>query len=408
MVLEFYIWVLCFISIYVSFFWMHVLFLEQHTIHQPPKKWPLVSFIVPAWNEEKHILRTLESLLRVDYPSFEIIVVDDQSTDRTAAVVHSIKDTRVRLVSNIHSGIGKASAVNKGVSVARGTFIAVVDADCFVDPHCLHFIIPHFSDPSLGAVITPIKVKDPSTLLEKMQRFEYLMASFTRRMMSQVNTIQVTPGALSVYPKKVLLAVGPFDEHNIAEDFEMGMRLHHTGYRIVLEPRISTLTFVPRTWHDFWRQRTRWSTGFIFNTAKYRHMLGNRAYGMMGIFQVPLNVVMLLFVFVSVVLFLYQFFLKLQIFVAKLILYHWNLLAFFSFPDSFSAFFFGINFKILLPLVITLLCGLYLYHKAHQYAAERWRDPFAIAIYMFLFPFFRTAIWLASLWHVLVASERRW
>ena len=408
MVLEYYVWLLCFISVYVSFFWMHVLLLEEHLSPRAPKRWPKVSFIVPAWNEEHHILRTLQSLLAVDYPFFEIVVVDDQSTDRTAAVVTSVHDARIRLVANIHQGIGKASAVNKGISVARGTFIAVVDADCFVDVRCLRYIIPHFSDSSLGAVITPIKVKDPTTLLEKIQRFEYLMASFTRRMMSQVNTIQVTPGALSVYPKNVLSLVGPFDTQNITEDFDMGMRLHHAGYRIVLEPRISTFTFVPRTLRDFWRQRTRWSSGFIQNTAKYKHMIGNRAYGMMGVFQVPLNVLLLLLVFVSLILFVYQFFLKLQLFLAKLFLYHGNLFAFFSFPDSFRAFFFSINFKLALPLFITLLCGFYLYHKAHEYSQERWRNPLAIVIYMFLFPFFRTAIWLASLWQVLGASQRRW
>ena len=405
---EYYIWLLCFVSLYVSFFWMNVLYLEKPRPVEKLKHWPKVSFLTPAWNEERCIEATVHSLLGVDYPNFEVVVIDDESTDNTAKIVRSIKDPRLRLVANKHKGIGKASAVNKGISVAKGEYVAVVDSDCFVDPRCLKLMVPHLADPGIGAVMTPIKVKDPKTFLERMQRLEYILTSFTRQMMSFVNTVQVTPGALSLYRKDVVIELGGFDENNITEDFEMALRLHYAHYSVVMEPRIETFTYVPDNLKDFWKQRTRWFVGFIHNTGKYKDMIGSRDHGMMGVFQVPLNVLMLVLMIVSVILFVVQLSRKLQIVFAKLFLYEWNIMSLLQFPDSWWSFFLSLNVKLYFPLAVTLLCAVYLYHKAHVATHEKWQFPLAIFIYMFIYPFLRTAIWIASMLQVAFASKRRW
>ncbi len=403
---EYYIWFLCFVSIYVSIFWMHVMYLEKPLPVKQLKKYPHVSFVVPAWNEEEGIVKTLRNLLACDYPNFEIIVVDDESSDATAAQVLSVKDARVRLVANKHKGIGKASAVNRGISVAKGAFVAVVDADCFVDKNSLRLMISHFSHEKVGAVMTPIKVKDPKTFFERMQRLEYLLTSFTRRMMSFINTIQVTPGALSLYRRSVLKKLGGFDEHNITEDMEMALKLHKAGYVVVMEPRIDTYTYVPNNLKDFWKQRTRWFSGFLHNTAKYRKITGKK--DMMGLFQMPLNFLLIFIIIASVILFVYNVFQSLSLFFSRLLIYKWNLFSMIILPDTLKEFFFSLNLKLFFPLLLTILCGLYIYAKAHTYAREKWKFPLAICIYMSVYPFLRTAIWIAAMVQMVVPHKRRW
>src|SRR3989344_1246136 len=324
--IEYYIWIIAFITIYVSIFWISIMFIEN-TENAELKKYPLVSLIIPVLNEEKSIKNTVDSLLNLNYPKnkFEVIIVDDGSTDNTKEIVGSYKDKRVRLILNEHKGIGKASALNNGILNAKGEIVGCVDADCYVNTDSLMNMVGHFKSDEVGAVITSVKVLNPRSFFEKMQRIEYILTSFIRRLMSYVGTLQVTPGALSLYKKKVIKKIGYFDENNLTEDYEIALRLINNRYKVVMESSIDTHTYVPENLKDLWKQRVRWFRGFILNNMKYKHMFMNKKYGLTGTFQTPINFFSLFVVFISLVLLGYHLFKWLYNLITRILILEWDI-----------------------------------------------------------------------------------
>ena len=406
--IEYYIWIIAFITIYVSIFWISIMFIEN-TENAELKKYPLVSLIIPVLNEEKSIKNTVDSLLNLNYPKnkFEVIIVDDGSTDNTKEIVGNYKDKRVRLILNEHKGIGKASALNNGILNAKGEIVGCVDADCYVNTDSLMNMIGHFKSDEVGAVITSVKVLNPRSFFEKMQRIEYILTSFIRRLMSYVGTLQVTPGALSLYKKSVIDKVGYFDENNLTEDYEIALRLINNHYRVVMESSIDTYTYVPENMKDLWTQRVRWFRGFILNNLKYKHMFMNRKYGLSGTFQTPINFFSLFVVFASLILLGYQVFKWVYHFITRLLILEWDIFNLLKFP-TIKELILNINLKIAFPVVVAFLFGLYIYYKAHQYTKEKIRFPIAIFIYLFIYPFLRTAQWLTALAAETFNLRRKW
>ena len=406
--IEYYIWIIAFITIYVSIFWISIMFIEN-TEKIELKKFPFVSLIIPVLNEEKSIKSTVDSLLNLNYPKnkFEVIIVDDGSTDNTKEIVGNYKDKRVRLILNEHKGIGKASALNNGILNAKGEIVGCVDADCYVNTDSLMNMIGHFKSDEVGAVITSVKVLNPRSFFEKMQRIEYILTSFIRRLMSYVGTLQVTPGALSLYKKSVIDKVGYFDENNLTEDYEIALRLINNHYRVVMESSIDTYTYVPENMKDLWTQRVRWFRGFILNNLKYKHMFMNRKYGLSGTFQTPINFFSLFVVFASLILLGYQVFKWVYHFITRLLILEWDIFNLLKFP-TIKELILNINLKIAFPVVVAFLFGLYIYYKAHQYTKEKIRFPIAIFIYLFIYPFLRTAQWLTALAAETFNLRRKW
>ena len=406
--IEYYIWVIAFITIYVSIFWISVMFIED--VKKPKlDKFPFVSLIVPALNEENVIKNTIDSLLSLNYPKdkVEIIVVDDGSTDKTKEIVSAYKDKRVRLILNEHKGVGKASALNKGILNAKGEIVGCVDADCYADNNSLMNMVGHFNSDEVGAVITPVKVLNTRTFFERMQRIEYILTSFIRRLMSYVGTLQVTPGALSLYKKKVIKKIGYFDENNLTEDYEIALRLINNRYKVVMESSIDTHTYVPENFNDLWTQRVRWFRGFILNNMKYKHMFMNRKYGLTGTFQTPINFFSLFVVFISLVLLGYHLFKWLYNLITRILILEWDIFDLFKFP-TVKELILNINLKILFPVVVAFLFGLYIYYKAHQYTKEKIKFPIAIFIYLFIYPFLRTAQWVNALLAETFNLKKKW
>ncbi|MEM4369063.1 MAG: glycosyltransferase family 2 protein, partial [Candidatus Woesearchaeota archaeon] len=230
-ILSFFVWTAICISLYFSVFWLLV-FIEgdvqtrQRTTKL--KRFPYISVVVPAFNEETHITETLHSLLNLDYPKkrLEIIVVDDGSTDRTAEMVQSIarkfSDRKIKLIRKVNGG--KGSALNAGLKKAKGELFVCMDADSIVLPDALRKALIHF-EPDVAAVLPLLKVKNPKAVVQKMQWFEYLINMFYKKLLSKLNCIHVAPGPFSVYRTAVLKEVGGFDEHNLTEDLEMTLRL---------------------------------------------------------------------------------------------------------------------------------------------------------------------------------------
>lgn len=246
---------------------------------------PTISVIIPAYNEEGVIIKTVNSVLDADYPKnkMEVLVVNDGSKDKTVDEVNSIKDKRVKLIDKVKNS-GKADSLNKGIDKAKGEVIITLDSDSYITKDSIRRLVSYF-DKDVAAVTSAVKVREDKDLnfYEKLQRVEYLFTIFNRRLFSMINGVYVTPGPLSAFKKQIFDELGGFDRNNIMEDQEMALRIQSANYRIESCMDAVVYTDVPKDFSSLMRQRERWHRGGFKNVAKYSYMV-NPKYGDFGTF----------------------------------------------------------------------------------------------------------------------------
>lgn len=253
---------------------------------------PSVSVLVPAYNEEKVILKTVQSLLATDYGRLlEVLVIDDGSTDGTARIVESAFHAvpTVRLVRQRNAG--KAAALNRGIAQARGQIVLAIDADTVVMPPAIGWMVNHFEDPAVHAVSGNMHVGNAvpgAGHLIKLQAIEYLRANnLERRGYGLLNCITVIPGAIGAYRADVLRHLGGYHGDTLAEDFDLTVRILASGGRVTYEPQAVVLTEAPETLKAFARQRFRWCYGKLQVLWKYRRLMLRPSAGTLGCFALP-------------------------------------------------------------------------------------------------------------------------
>jgi biofilm PGA synthesis N-glycosyltransferase PgaC len=224
---------------------------------------PFVSIVVPAYCEATVIEGTLDALLSLDYPHYEIVVVDDASPDQTAEIVrlHLTPHGRVRLLAK-RVNEGKAMALNDAIPITRGEIVVIVDAD--IRPHrdVLRHMVGHFRDGRVAAVAGNPQVDNTRTLLAKVQATEFAsIVSVLRRAQRVWGRILTVSGALCAFRKSALVDVGLFDPDKVTEDIAMSWKLQRRFYDIRYEPRAVCAMQVPETFRALWKQRTRWARG---------------------------------------------------------------------------------------------------------------------------------------------------
>ncbi len=284
-----------FVFMFISVVW--ILVMLQNRGRSPKlrrfKRLPKVSVLIPAYNEEKTIRQTIESIISMEYPPslLDVIVINDCSTDRTAEIARGFaRQGKITLLSN-RRNMGKARSLNRALGICKGEFIACVDADSIVEKDIIRKLLPYFYSRSVAAVTPALKVWKKENCLEKVQHAEYILNVFLRKMLSFLDAIHVTPGVFSIYRSSVLKEVGGFDEENLTEDMEIALRIHEAGYSIESNLDAVSYTMCPRRWHDLYRQRLRWYRGSIENMGKYRRMFFNTFYGNLGMFLLPMNAI---------------------------------------------------------------------------------------------------------------------
>jgi peptidoglycan-N-acetylglucosamine deacetylase len=258
----------------------------------PIRRFPIVTIIVPVWNEEKTLAGTLDSLLALEYPKdkLDIIVVDDGSTDNTRVVANSFKKfPEIRVFSKENGG--KHTAVNFAIARAKGELIGCLDADSFVEKNALMEIVRYFEDERIMAVTPAICVYKPKNTLQKLQRVEYNMGIFLRKMFASMNAIHVAPGPFSIFRKKVFDDLGLYKKAHNTEDMEMAMRMHKHHYPIANAYTAYVYTVTPDTIYKLYKQRLRWVYGFLANVIDYKEMIFNRKYGNLGMFTLPASII---------------------------------------------------------------------------------------------------------------------
>ena len=223
---------------------------------------PLVSFIIPAFNEERNIAKTIAGVLQVDYPDFEVLVVDDCSTDGTLAeITPFLADSRVRLVRK-QVNEGKAMALNDAIPVSRGELILVMDADAVPDPGILDHLVPHFKYPRCAAVTGNPRVANRDSFLAKLQAIEFAsIISLMRRAQRVWGRIMTMSGVVGIFRRSALFDVGLYSPDMATEDIDLTWRLQLRHWDVRYESRAVMWMRVPQSLQGLWRQRRRWALG---------------------------------------------------------------------------------------------------------------------------------------------------
>ncbi|HEV8168436.1 MAG TPA: glycosyltransferase [Pyrinomonadaceae bacterium] len=261
---------------------------RRERIHAGSDYVPFVSILVPAYNEELVIANTIHSLLASDYPSYEIIVIDDGSEDETSNVVAEqfAGDECVRLLTVANAG--KAAALNTGLRYARGEIIIALDADTLFTPQTVGALAHRFYDKTLGAIAGNAKVGNRVNLVTRWQALEYITAqNMDRRAFASLNCITVVPGAVGAWRADLLVKAGGFPSDTLAEDQDLTLRIRRLGYRIGYEETAVAWTEAPHNLRSLAKQRFRWAYGTLQCMWKHRDALFRPRYGALGFVAMP-------------------------------------------------------------------------------------------------------------------------
>ncbi|BAV09933.1 Glycosyltransferase, catalytic subunit of cellulose synthase and poly-beta-1,6-N-acetylglucosamine synthase [Filimonas lacunae] len=255
---------------------------------------PLVSIIVPAYNEEVNAVSSLQNLLLCDYPFFEILFIDDGSKDSTYEKVSQAFAGHSQIKVFTKPNGGKASALNYGINQSHADFVVCIDADTQLRPDAVGLLMQHFlrplqpGQPQMGAVSGTVKVGNTVNILTKWQSIEYITSqNFDRKAFAYINAITVVPGAIGAFRKDALIMAGGFTTDTLAEDCDITIRILKAGFVVANESKAYAYTEAPETLKQFMKQRFRWSFGVMQTVWKNKDVTFNFRYKSLGWLAFP-------------------------------------------------------------------------------------------------------------------------
>nr|MBP7473089.1 glycosyltransferase [Prevotella sp.] len=261
--------------------------LAEHITADAPK----VSIIVPAYNEEVDAVSSIQNLLKQDYPNFNIIFVDDGSSDHTYQRVCDALGNNPKMTVLTKENGGKASALNYGIAHTDAEYLVCIDADTKLYPDAVSLLMSHFLRPDaerIGSVAGNVKVGNEHNMLTKWQAIEYTTSqNFDRMAYAAINAITVVPGAIGAFRKKAIEDAGGLTTDTLAEDCDLTIRICKAGYIIENENRAVAMTEAPEHIKQFVKQRTRWSFGVMQTFWKHRDALMAIKYKGLGLWALP-------------------------------------------------------------------------------------------------------------------------
>jgi cellulose synthase/poly-beta-1,6-N-acetylglucosamine synthase-like glycosyltransferase len=369
------------------------------------KRFPAVSVIVPVHNEEKTVIKTLDSVKNLNYPAdkLQIVVVNDCSNDNTRVLVEEfiIKNPQLNLVLlNNKINKGKAYSLNRGLKIINGEYFACLDADSMVEKDALLNIL-YTHETHDAAIVTPImKIAKPTTLLQKFQRLEYMSSMLMTNVLGYMNCNFVAPGPFSVYKTSVIKKLGGFDETSIVEDQEIAYRVQANHYKIKQSPNAYVHTVGPDHFEKFKKQRNRWSKGTLLNLIKYKKLFFNKKYGDFGFFQLPIIFLSFLLSIIVVLSFFYYLVRPIYNQIYNLYLVNFDIMPYLhTFKYNFDPL--NINASSTFIIYVMLMLGLYLLFVASRETGETVRKHGSIM----LVPYFLIYYLIISFINVYVILE---
>jgi len=262
---------------YFGLLWFSYLaHLSRYREQYPDHFLPLVSILVPAYNEGAVIQGSIRSLLQLDYPRYEVIVIDDGSKDDTYRKARVFEGTHgaveVRVIRKKNGG--KSRALNTGIAAATGDFVLCMDGDSALHPMTLRRAVRHLADPRVAAVAGSVKVVNRSNLLSSLQGLEYVEGlNMVRAAQGFFRLVNIIPGPIGLFRVAALKRVGCYDHDTFAEDCDLTLKLLAEGWQIHYEPESIAYTEAPEKLLDLLKQRYRWTRGILQAIRKHRETM---------------------------------------------------------------------------------------------------------------------------------------
>lgn len=256
--------------------WFSYLHQRELSGTEVPENYPFISIIVPAYNEAQVIQASLSSLLELRYPYYEIIAVDDGSTDDTFEKMREFEGSHygVTVSAFRKENSGKADTLNYGIRRSRAPIVVCMDADSRLTPDALRYAVLHFKDPNVGAVAGNVKVINRHNIWTKLQALEYIEGlNIVRKAQAFFRSVNVIPGPIGIFRRAAIEATGGYSSDTFAEDFDMTVKILTNEWKINYEPKAIAYTEAPEELLDVIKQRYRWSRGILQALRKSKHLL---------------------------------------------------------------------------------------------------------------------------------------
>jgi len=253
-----------------------------------PAAGPLVTVLIPCFNEEKVVVSSTSRILKSDWTNIEVLVLDDGSTDNTSGVVQEAfaDEPRVRLL-RFENG-GKAAALNRGLKEARGDIVVALDADTLFARDTIGLLARWFENPRIGAVAGNALVGNRLNIVTRWQALEYVTAqNLERRALDALGAVTVVPGAVGAWRREALEALGGYPGDTLAEDQDLTIAVQRAGWLVDFDPDARAYTEAPDTIQGLLKQRFRWSFGTLQCLWKHRPGLFDPKHPVLGFFALP-------------------------------------------------------------------------------------------------------------------------
>jgi len=399
-----------YVMLYCTLLWLLVLFKNRANFFSKEtgikiKKYPSITFLVPAYNEEKHIKKYLTSILNLDYPKdkLKVICINDGSTDKTLEICKSIKDTRLKIIDKPNTG--KADSLNYALNFVDTEYIASMDADSYPEKDYLKNILPYFNKKDVAAVTPALKVKETKTLMQKIQWVEYVFSIYLRKIFAFFDCQYVLPGPGSICKTEIIREVGGWDKESLVEDTELAFKLHIKGYRMENSPKAYVNTEAPETFRDLFKQRIRWYRGYLQTNRKYFYMIFNMKYGNLGFFVLPVNFIWIFILGVLFFLPIYNFAINLNEFFYRysLVGFTWPTLnmSFDIIYIDFYIYFLALFFSLTLSVIYL---GIKISSEKINLKTRKWH----YAGYIFIYPLLFSIFWFSAIFCEIFKLKKKW
>jgi len=285
-------------------------FLYRSKAKETKKYHPLISIIIPAWNEEVGIQKTIRSVMNNGYKYIEVIVVNDGSKDSTLKRIENLKRRYYKNGYKIsiidQKNTGKAIALNNGIQRAQGEIIVTIDADSYIAPGTLKNLVSPLSNPFYDVSIGQILIGNRQTILGVIQYFEYTFGFHSKKAQSVLGSIYIFPGALTAFRKSVIEKVGYFEHYSCTEDLDLSIKIRNNGHNVVYVENAVCVTEGPSDIKGLFNQRVRWRHGFlqcILNRKEFLFSLNKGRY--LSFIELPLSLLGLIEILLYPVFFVY-------------------------------------------------------------------------------------------------------
>src|SRR5438132_9141331 len=256
--------------------WFSYLHVRELSHEDLPESYPFLAIIVPAYNEAEVIQSSLSSLLELRYPYYEIIAVDDGSTDGTYEKMKQFEGNHygVRVSAFRKENTGKADTLNYGIRRSKAPIVVCMDSDSRLTPEALRYAVAHFTDPHVGAVAGNVKVINRHNIWTKLEALEYIEGlNIVRNAQAFWRTVNVIPGPMGIFRRAAIEGTGGYDSDTFAEDFDMTVKILADGWKIEYEPAAVAYTEAPEVLLDLIKQRYRLTRGVQQALRKPKQLL---------------------------------------------------------------------------------------------------------------------------------------